>query len=224
MKQLFNDFIDIIKSATDRHAPSNKLSRRQRKLKQKPWISNSLLKSIKTKQRLYITHFVKGSLDQNFFYKSYANKLNKIKLVAKKRYYLDELQKYRYNAFKTWNTIKSLLSPSNKTSSVPTKIKVGDDVFTDTSAITEKVCDFFSKSVKTLLLKYLRMIIVRSHNTWRIVYPHLCFFQPTSPPEIMQLIYTLKNNKSCNHDNISAYFLVAAAEVIATPLSSHNVI
>ena len=87
-----------------------------------------MLKSITTKQKLYITHFVNGSWNQKFYYKSYANKLNNIKLAAKKRYYLDELQKYRYNAFKTWNTIKSLLPSSSKISSVPTKIKVGDDV------------------------------------------------------------------------------------------------
>ena len=107
--QLFSDFIEIIKSAIDHHAPFIKLSGRQHKLKQKPWISSTLLKFIKTKQKLYITHIVNGSLDQKFYHKSYANKLNKIKLAAKKRYYLDELQKYRYNAFRTWNTIKSLL-------------------------------------------------------------------------------------------------------------------
>ena len=39
--QLFSDFIEIIKSAIDHHAPFKKLSRRQRKLKQKPWISSS---------------------------------------------------------------------------------------------------------------------------------------------------------------------------------------
>ena len=39
--KLFSDFIEIIKSAIDHHAPFKKLSRRQRKLKQKPWISSS---------------------------------------------------------------------------------------------------------------------------------------------------------------------------------------
>ena len=46
------------------------------------------------------------------------------------------------------------------------------------------------------------------------------FFQPTSPPEIMRLIYSLKNNKSSGYDIISAYFLTAAAEVSATPLTT----
>ena len=165
--QLFSDFIEIIKSAIDHHAPFKKLSRRQRILKQKPWISSSLLKSIKTKQKLHITHFVNGSLDQKFHYKSYANKINKIKFAAKKRYYLDVLPKYRYNAFKTWNTIKSLLPSSSKISSDPTKIKVGDDVLTDSSAITEKFCDYFSKIDQNLASKIPAHddTVIRSHKT-----------------------------------------------------------
>ena len=45
-------------------------------------------------------------------------------------------------------------------------------------------------------------------------------FQPTSPPEIIRLIHCLKNNKSSGHDNISAYFLIVAAEVIAILLTT----
>ena len=36
----------------------------------------------------------------------------------------------------------------------------------------------------------------------------------------MRLIHSFKNNKSSGHDNISAYFLIVAAEVIAIPLTT----
>ena len=89
-----------------------------------------------------------------------------------------------------------------------------------TSAITEKFCDFFSKIGQNLAAK----IPTVDNNSFsqyltKSVSSSL-FFQPTSPPEITGLIYSLNNNKSSSHDNISAYFLIAAAEVIATPLTT----
>ena len=73
---LFGDCINIIKSIIDFHAPLKKLSRKQLKLKLKPWITKGLLVSIKHKQQLYKTHFVNGNSEQKKFYKKYANKLN----------------------------------------------------------------------------------------------------------------------------------------------------
>ena len=66
---LFNDFINIIKSIIDFHAPLKKLSLKQLKLKLKLWITQGLLISIKHKQQLYKTHFINGNSEQKKFYK-----------------------------------------------------------------------------------------------------------------------------------------------------------
>ena len=41
-----------------------KLIRKQQKLINKPWISRGILELIKTKQKMYLSHFVKGTLEQ----------------------------------------------------------------------------------------------------------------------------------------------------------------
>ena len=79
----FRDFIEIVKSKIDKHASLKKLSRKQRKLKCKPWITRGILASIKHKQKLYISHFIKGDTDRQNVYKKYANKLTKIKFISK---------------------------------------------------------------------------------------------------------------------------------------------
>ena len=61
---IFNNFINIVKTAIDNHAPLKKLSRRQRKLKLKPWITRGLLFSIKHKQKLYLSHFINGNTEK----------------------------------------------------------------------------------------------------------------------------------------------------------------
>ena len=52
-----------------------KLTRKQQKLINKPRISRGILKSIKTKQKMYLFHFVKDNSEQRQLYKKYANKL-----------------------------------------------------------------------------------------------------------------------------------------------------
>ena len=93
LNMIFNNFIKIVKTAIDNYAPPKTLSRRQRKLKLKPWITRGLLISIKHKQKLYLSHFINGNSEKRNFYKKYANKLNKIKCISKQMYYQDELYK-----------------------------------------------------------------------------------------------------------------------------------
>ena len=61
-----------------------KLTRKQQKLINKPRISCGTMKWIKMKQKMYLSHFVKGNLEQKQLYKKYANKLTKVKFTSKK--------------------------------------------------------------------------------------------------------------------------------------------
>ena len=57
----FDSFVNSVKSQIDRHALLKKLSRRQRQLKSKPWITKCLCTSIKNKRRMFKTCYL--SLD-----------------------------------------------------------------------------------------------------------------------------------------------------------------
>ena len=58
----FEQFYSLITKTIDMHVPLKKLSRKQRRLKSKPWITKGLLISIKRKQKLHKSHFINGSL------------------------------------------------------------------------------------------------------------------------------------------------------------------
>ena len=94
---IFNQFLQLLTNATTLHAPIRKLTRKQKKLKNKPWVGRCILKSIKTKQKMYLSHFGKGNLEQKQLYKKYANKLTKVKFAAKKLYYQDKLETSKNN-------------------------------------------------------------------------------------------------------------------------------
>ena len=60
---------------------------------------------------------------------------------------------------------------------------------------------------------------VNAYKTYLTSRNSSLFFHPTFPFEVMQQIASLKNKKSRGYDNISAFFIVVGAQVLANPLS-----
>jgi len=61
-----------------------RLSRKQQKLKSKPWITKGIYISICHKNKMHKTHYILGDDTKKQEYKKYSNKLNKIRSIAKK--------------------------------------------------------------------------------------------------------------------------------------------
>ena len=103
----------VFNSVLDRHAPMRPMSRKEKRLTDKPWITKGILISIKTKNRLYKKYF-KNKNDhtdnpKREFYKKYLNKLTHIKNLAKRTYY-EKLLKTNYkNPSKTSSIIREIV-------------------------------------------------------------------------------------------------------------------
>ena len=66
-------FLQIIIDATNKHAPLRKLSRKEMKLKSKPWITKGLLRSILSKNKLFQQCYKQNNTFLVAKYKSYLN-------------------------------------------------------------------------------------------------------------------------------------------------------
>ena len=53
----FNRMVNYFSDVINNHAPLQTLSRKKKRLQQKPWIIKGLLTSIKNKQKFYKTYF-----------------------------------------------------------------------------------------------------------------------------------------------------------------------
>ena len=71
----------------------------------KPWLRDSLLKSIKTKNKLYALSSKMPSPLRIATYKKYRNKLNHILKLSEKRYYHDKFELYRNNICQSWSVL-----------------------------------------------------------------------------------------------------------------------
>ena len=88
ISQGVSNFTSTFNSVLDKHAPLTALTRKEKRLKKKPWITPGILASIKTKNKLFKKVFKKNSTNsEKEPYKKYLNKLTHIKDVSKQNYY-----------------------------------------------------------------------------------------------------------------------------------------
>ena len=149
-KVTFDSFYSAITTTIDKHAPQKKLSKREAKFQSKPWITQGIRKSIKTKNKLFNCYVRNKSQVNHSRYKTYGNKLKHILNFSKKLYY-DEYFSYHVNNIKaTWRGIKQLISLKGGKLSFPSRLIVGDDTLTDAKSIANAFNKYFSSIGPTL--------------------------------------------------------------------------
>ena len=106
------------------HAPLKPLSRRARKLNEKPWITKGILKSIKTKNKLFKFCYKYSAANKIEFYIKYRNKLTRVKSLAKSQYYNKLLTENRSNPKKTQEVLGQIIEGSKSRNKLPTSLKM----------------------------------------------------------------------------------------------------
>ena len=95
--KIFDRFSQTILSTIDIHAPKKKLSCRQQRLQNKPWLTKRILVSICKRHFMFKSHFLLGNDGQKSFFRKYSNKLTTIIALAKKLYYSSMLNQNKNN-------------------------------------------------------------------------------------------------------------------------------
>ena len=109
----------------------------------KSWISKGLYVSIRKKQKLCTTHYLRGSNNQKTFYKRYANLLTKLKTAAKKLCFGNQLKSVANNPIETWNILRELLH-KKKCDTTRSTLKFDDAVISDKNEIAGIFNTFFA--------------------------------------------------------------------------------
>ena len=94
------NFIVGVSEIVNVHAPLKTLGKRHLQQKLKPWITKTILKFIKTKNRLYTKCYKQDNPRLIAHYKKYLNKLTSIKRQAKEQYYVSQLLKHKQDVSK----------------------------------------------------------------------------------------------------------------------------
>ena len=85
-------------------------SRRQQKLRSKPWLTKGIHISIRNRRTMFRALFLLGNISEKIFYRKNSNKLNKIIALSKKKNHFSfTLDKAKNDSKKTWDLIRSML-------------------------------------------------------------------------------------------------------------------
>ena len=106
--------VRIIKNKIDKHASLKRLSRQQIKIKTKPWLTFSIIKSIKTKNKLFKLCYKQNKPNLVNKYKEYLKVLKQTIKKAKQSYYHEEIDKHKNNFQKQWGIINEILGRNKK--------------------------------------------------------------------------------------------------------------
>ena len=140
----YSNFLQKTTSLLDIHCPVKTIKISNRKTPRKPWITQGLLKSIKTKDKLYKKYINKPTTENKIKYTKYRNHLNILLRVSKKSHITSEIETNKFNMKNTWKTLNNVLG-RNKQTRLPDFFKDNDgNKITDSSEIASNFNSFFT--------------------------------------------------------------------------------
>ena len=121
--KLLDNSILIFTEVVDLLAPKRNATRKEKKLKLKPWLTPGLLKSNQTKNKMFQRlHKNSDNLVLTEEYKVYQNALNRLLRLAKRNYYHSVLNVHKGNSQKVWQEVIALAFTKNSIKLLPSKL------------------------------------------------------------------------------------------------------
>ena len=119
----------------------------------KPWLTEALKESIRTKNKLYISRYKAGNHEENVaYYKKYRNRLNHVLRAAERKYYQNLINEHKSNVKKCWQIMKMIIN-KRKYKPVCKKFKHNDQVIENGHDIANQFNRFFVNVGSTLANK-----------------------------------------------------------------------
>ena len=215
----YNIFIDAYVSAYNVCFPMKIRRVKIRHHCPKPWITKSILKSIRRKNILYKKWLQKRSSESLKKYKIYRNKLTSVLRNAEKMYYAARFDDVKNNMSKTWSLIKSVMKPDVEKSASISQLQIDNVLVNDPKLIANKFNNYFINVGSSLSEKiidpggsYLDYVKTSHLNSM--------FMLPTDESEILDIVSNFNPNKSPGYDSISPKVIKASILCILKPLTS----
>lgn len=156
-----DSFLNKYSQIYDTCFPLKKLKRKNQS--RKPWLSKRLLKSVKSKDKLYKQYLSDSSSKKKALYKEYRNKLNHSLRIAKRLYYGKKLNESKNNLRVTWRVLSDLINKRKPKVKSNHNLKQKIRKYLTQSAIANKFCQYLS-SIEPNLAKGIQFNT--SHKTF----------------------------------------------------------
>ena len=114
-----------------------------------PWLTESLLVSVRKKNKLYKQLLRSPNPTRELQYKSCRNKLNHLIRIVKSYYYDQRFASAKNNLKETWKFINEVINKRKCRPSFPSSFRSDGGVLTDPVEIANGFCNYFTNVTTT---------------------------------------------------------------------------
>ena len=219
----FENFMNVLSQAKQKCMPKKLVKFDKKKHKQSPWMTNGILNSINSKNKMYRNLLQTDPNSDRYNtlkvnYKTYKNIIRRSIMLAKRQYYHTTFSRYSSNLKKTWRTINDILNRGKGKNNLPLTFKSkSGDLISGELEIANEFNDFFVniggniENNKERNDDYSRYLNNKPKSK-------LCFKEITAEVTLT-IINDLKPKSSSGIDEISNKTLKYLKNEIAAPLT-----
>ena len=218
----FETFARLIAESKNKYLPTKVKQFNKRKHKKNKWITTGIIKSINTKDKMY-TILIQANAEQRETYetlrsnfRTFKNILRKSIIEAKRTYYTNIFERFKYNIKQTWKIIKETLHQEKK-DELPNKFVLNGDTLENPKDIANAFNDYFINIGPSLANQ-----INTDHSFQEYLsetHASILSFHTIDEETTAHIINRLKNKESSGIDGISNKLLKIAKNQITKPLT-----
>ena len=201
------------------HAPIKILSRKEQKLKAKPWITKGIINSIKNKNVMFKLAIKDKTTKFSVSFKKYRNLLNRVIECSKRFYFKQIVKNNKTNSKKLWKIINNIVTTKSTSHS---KINGVLDLYGKFVDEPKEVGNLMNKNFVSIaddLIKE-RMDVACDYDESSLdSVKNVFIFKDISESEIENYIKKMNPNKSVRSDVPSIRFVKLSAKIISPYLA-----
>lgn len=209
-----NNFVSVLKNHITFSTKEIKLKNKSKKLK--PWITQGIINSIKTRDKLKLKARSDKNVELFEKYKRYRNILNNLIKNAKNQYYKSQIILASNDGKKIWDLIKDATNMNEKCLDTINITNDDGQIILDDKA----KANFFNTYFLNVGVK-MASKISNVDNNLALDYenlPYTMFLNPVTEEELTVHIASLKNKSSAGMDGITSLLLKKIHKFILIPL------
>ena len=209
----YTHFMLFIQNAYNQTFPLTET--RQKRKKDKPWITSAIRNSIRVKNKLYKQYHRIPTVYNEIRHKTYKRVLKKLIEISKKQHYNLALVQHKGNLKQTWRLLKEVIGVPNK-KDISKTFKVNHKTLTEPSEIANHFNEYFvnvgdnlAKNIPPSHLSPLRHVKKNDRSI---------FLAPVVEQEIANCISHIKDGSS-GHDSIKPSVIKKCKTHLLRPLA-----
>ena len=184
-----------------------------------PWITKSLLVSVRKKNKLYRQLLRSPNQMRELQYKSYRNKVTHLIRIAKRHYYDQRFASAKNDLKETWKLINEVINKRKCRQPFPKSFRSDGSVITDPAEIANGFCNYFTSVGPKLAAKIPR--VNTSFRSFLNGQTHESLaLKPTNVEELNDICMSLKSGKAPGYDDISMHVIKNTFEIVSEPLKN----